>query len=115
LYRDPSLSHKKADNIRKRLITHKNELFVFLKFPQISPTNNHAEYGLRVPVIFRKITFGNMTQKGKNNVPLIMTIIKTAKLRMFNPIRELKTIVFKGVTPELLEQFGIHSAMAQPP
>jgi hypothetical protein len=115
LYKIPPLSHKVADNIRKRLITHKDELFVFLKFPQVSPTNNHAERGPRNAVLFRKITFGSMTEKGKNNVALIMTIIKTAKLRLLNPVKVLKTIASKGVTPELLKQFGIHSAMAQPP
>ena len=115
LYRISPLSHKEVDNIRKRLITHKNELFVFLKFPQVSPTNNHAERGLRGLVIFRKITFGSMTEKGKKNVALIMTIIKTAKLRMLNPVKVFQAIAAKGTTPELLEQFGIPTSMPQAP
>ena len=115
LYRRIPLSHHKADNIRKRLITHKHELFVFLKYPRISPTNNMAETGIRNSVLFRKITFGNMTEQGKKNVSLIMTIIRTAKLKLLNPITVLKTILSGGVTPDLLKQFGIPSGMAQPP
>jgi hypothetical protein len=76
------LSHHEADNIRKRLITHKNELFAFLKYPAIEPTNNRAETGIRNSVLFRKITFGNRTAQGKKNVSSAMTIIRTAKLRL---------------------------------
>lgn len=115
LYRISPLSHHETENIRQRLITHKNELFVFLKFPMVSPTNNNAERGLRGLVIFRKITFGSMTEKGKQNMALIMTLIKTAKLKLLNPIKVLKSIAAKGTTPELLEQFGIPPPIAQSP
>ena len=37
-----------------------------------------AEQAIRNAVIFRKITFGNMTAQGKINVALAMTIIRTA-------------------------------------
>jgi len=115
LRKNPQLSHEKADNIRQRLITHKNELFVFLKFPQVEPTNNNAERGLRGLVIFRKITFGSMTEQGKRNVALIMTIIKTAKLRLLNPVKILKAIAANGVTPGLMTQFGIPVPIGQSP
>ncbi|MCK4981732.1 MAG: transposase [Victivallaceae bacterium] len=54
------------------------ELFIFLKYPVVNPTNNMAEQAIRNAVIFRKITFGNMTAQGKINVALAMTIIRTA-------------------------------------
>lgn len=115
LCRNEPLLHHEADNIRKRLITHKNELFVFLKYPQIPPTNNPAEQGLRNSVLFRKITFGSMTSQGKRNVSLITTIIRTAKLRNLDPIGVLRQIMV-GITPALLEQFGIaSSAIPQAP
>jgi transposase len=87
---NPELKHHETDNIRKRLITFKDELFVFLKFPAVLPTNNPAEQGIRNAVLFRKITFGNMTNRGKRNVSIIMTIIRTAKLRGLNPVKVLK-------------------------
>jgi len=84
------LSHHETNNIRKRLITFKDELFVFLKYPVISPTNNPAEQGIRNAVLFRKITFGNMTRRGKNNVAVLMPIIRTAKLRSLNPVVSIR-------------------------
>ena len=80
LYQHEPLSHHETDNIRKRLVVFKNELFVFLKHPAIEPTNNFAERGVRPGVLFRKISFGNMTRHGQKSVALIMTIIKTAKI-----------------------------------
>jgi hypothetical protein len=44
LLANPELKHHEADNIRKRLIAFKDELFVFLKFPAILPTNHAAAY-----------------------------------------------------------------------
>ena len=90
LLANQELKHHETDNIRKRLITFKDEMFVFLKYPMISPTNNPAEQGIRNAVLFRKITFGNMTNRGKRNVSIIMTIIRTAKLRGLNPVKVLR-------------------------
>lgn len=115
LYSHPPLSHHESDNIRKRLITHKNELFVFLKHPAIGPTNNNAERAIRNAVLFRKITFGNRTVQGKKNVSIAMTIIRTAKLRLLNPIKILQSIMTKGVTHELMKQFGIPVEMPMAP
>jgi hypothetical protein len=116
LYRHEPLSHHESDNIRKRLITFKNELFVFLKYPEtINPTNNFAEQAIRNSVLFRKITFGNMTTKGKKNVSIAMTIIRTVILRALDPVKILQNIMANGVTAKLLEQFGLPSAIAQAP
>jgi hypothetical protein len=115
LYQHATLTHHESDNIRKRLITFKNELFVFLKYPEtISPTNNWAEIGIRNAVLFRKITFGNMTKNGKKNVSIAMTIIRTSMLKALDPVKILQDITANGVTPELLERFGL-PVVAQAP
>ena len=115
LLRQAPLSHHDSDNIRRRLIKFKNELFVFLKYPGVNPTNNWAEQKIRNAVIFRKITFGNMTDKGKKNVSVAMTIIRTALLRGLNPVKMLKNVVTSGVTSRLLKQFGLPENMPQAP
>ena len=115
LYRNAPLSNHEADNIRKRLITHKNELFVFLRHPAVSPTNNMAEQGIRNAVLFRKTTFGNMTKRGQRNVSMIMTIIRTAKTLALNSVEILRTIMVEGVSSKLLEQFGLPVAMPEAP
>ena len=114
LYSNP-VPHKEAETVRKRLMAHRNELFTFLKYPEIEPTNNRSEQGLRSSVIFRKIIFGNRCGQGKMNVSLIMTVMRTARLKMLSPAGVLKTILTEGVTRELLGQFGIPPAMPQAP
>ena len=115
LYRHAPLSHHESDNIRKRLITFKNELFTFLKYPAIEPTNNISERAIRNSVRFRKLIFGNMTASGKLNIALAMTIIRTAVQRTLNPIEILRNIAVKGTTPELLKRFGLPTTMPQAP
>jgi hypothetical protein len=116
LYQHAPLSHHESDNIRKRLIKFKTELFVFLKYPEtISPTNNFAEQAIRNSVLFRKITFGSMTKNGQKNVSMAMTIIRTALLRALDPIKIMQDITAKGVTTELLQLFNLPSATAQAP
>jgi hypothetical protein len=116
LYQHEPLTHHESDNIRKRLITFKNKLFVFLKYPKtVSPTNNFAEQGIRNSVLFRKITFESMTAKGKKNISIAMTIIRTALLRVLDPVKILQDITANGVTTELLQLFNLPSATAQAP
>jgi transposase len=97
------------------LIKFKNELFVFLKYPGVNPTNNFAERQLRNSVLFRKLTFGNMTARGKINVALAMTTIRTALLRALDPIGILRSIITKGVTSDLLRLFQLPETMPQAP
>jgi hypothetical protein len=115
LYQYEPLSHHESDNIRKRLIKFKNELFVFLKYPAIEPTNNFAERGVRPGVLFRKISFGNRTKLGQKSVALIMTIIKTAKLRLLDPVKVLRDIMANGVTSGLMKKFGLPDSMPEAP
>jgi len=110
----PELEHHKTDNIRKRLITFKDELFVFLKYTAVPPTNNPAEQGIRNAVLFRKISFGNMTERGKRNVSIIMTILRTAKLRALDPIKVLMAIMGNNASSTLLERF-LRRAMPEAP
>ena len=76
----------------KRLARHKNELFTFLYYPEISSHNNKAERHIRPNVIFRKITFGNRSEKGTLNHSILMSIIQTAKMNNLDPLKVLKKI-----------------------
>jgi hypothetical protein len=59
LLRQAPLSHHDSDNIRKRLIKFKNELFVFLKYPAVSPTNHVAAYCTSCVIVFFVGSFWN--------------------------------------------------------
>ena len=54
--------NKDIQRIKKRIIKHNNELLTFLDHPEVEPTNNRAERGLRPSVIMRKIMFGNRSE-----------------------------------------------------
>lgn len=114
LRKHSELEHHESDNIRKRLIKFKDELFTFLEYPAIPPTNNAAEQGIRNAVLFRKITFGSMTKRGKRNVSIIMTIIRTAKLRGLNPVKVMMEIMNNNASSTLLKRF-LRPEMAEAP
>jgi len=61
------------------------ELLPFLEHPEVEPTNNRAERGLRASVIMRKITFGNRTEAGARNHSIIMSIVQTGILNGKEP------------------------------
>ena len=79
------LSDKNAQNFKDRLSNagrEYNRLFVFLDYPDVEPTNNHAERALRKLVIFRKICFG--TRSGHHSV--LASLFSTAIRQGNHPI-----------------------------
>ena len=106
------VTHPKTETLRKRLLKHKDEIFTFLKYPEIEPDNNRAERALRNSVLLRKIVFGNRSLRGAKNLSLITTIIQTAKLKKLDPKEVLKTVLTRGLTAKLSEQFGLPQALS---
>jgi hypothetical protein len=43
---------------------HKDELFTFLDYENVSPYNNHAEQQMRKPVLTRKVSQQNRSEQG---------------------------------------------------
>ena len=77
----------------KRLTRHKHELFTFLFEKDVDYHNNHAEQQIRPDVIFRKVTFGNRSEKGVENHNVLASILQTAKLNNLAPLETLKAIL----------------------
>ena len=80
-----SLARLRIDNeevkvLQKRLIKHEGEIFTFLEYLEVEPTNNRAERGLRGNVISRKLSYGNKSESGLRNHEVIMSLTQTAKL-----------------------------------
>jgi hypothetical protein len=76
------LNYPHAENLRQRLIDpdrDANRIFTFLDVNGMEPTNNHAEQSLRLPVIFRKICFGNRSAIGAQTFSTNLSLITTAK------------------------------------
>lgn len=74
----------KGINTEKILTTVKNqrnELFTFLEFEDVEPTNNEAERALKAPIIKRKISYQNRSMKHAQNYVKQLSLMKTAELR----------------------------------
>jgi transposase len=95
------LNYPNAENLRQRLIDPKrdaNRIFTFLDVNGMEPTNNHAEQSLRLPVIFRKICFGNRSVIGAQTFSTNLSLIVTAKRQGREPLTFLQTLLLQGTS-----------------
>ena len=60
------------------------------------PTNNHAEQSLRLPVIFRKISFGSRSLPGAQATASNLSLLTTAKRQGRDPIELFRDILLHG-------------------
>lgn len=84
-----SLYHRMADRLTRPYTSHhchrfvmnllkeKDNLFEFVKNPQVDGTNNAAERALRPPVIARKISGGNRSVKGAKTYEVLLSVVQT--------------------------------------
>jgi transposase len=95
----PRLNYPNTENLRQRLIDPQrdaNRIFTFLDVNGMEPTNNHAEQSLRLPVIFRKICFGNRSTLGAQTFSTNLSLITTAKRQQRDPLAFLQTLLLHG-------------------
>jgi len=59
------------------LLKEKDNLFEFVKNPYVDGTNNMAERAMRPPVVARKISGGNRSQKGSENYEILLSVTQT--------------------------------------
>lgn len=67
------------EKLRKRFSSLKDNLFMFLDYDNVPPTNNSSEQALRPSVIFRKVTNCFRSDLGKDIFANFRTVIDTAK------------------------------------
>jgi transposase len=93
-----------AKRLMKRLKRHKNELFTFLEYENVSPYNNHAEQQMRKPVLTRKVSQQNRSEQGAKTQAVLMSLFRSAELQGKNPVETIlsvaKTIIGKATVPE---------------
>jgi len=88
-----------AENLRKRIHDSSRDgerLFVFLEINGMEPTNNHAEQALRLPVVFRKTSFGSRSLSGAQNLATNLSLIGTAKRQGKDPMDLIKSLLLNG-------------------
>jgi transposase len=85
LLNDPDL-HDESLRFALHLLTNRDALFLFLDHPDLEATNHLAEKAIRPAVINRKTSGGNRTFNGAHAQAVIMSILRTAKLRSISAI-----------------------------
>lgn len=76
--------------LSNRLLKCYGEIFTFLEIPGLPQDNNHAERMIRPNVIFRKISFQNMSPKGAEAHETLMSLLQTLRLQQRNAIDFLR-------------------------
>ncbi len=69
------------------------------------PTHNRAEQSLRLPVIFRKITFGSQSLLGEQALATNLSLITTAKRQGRDPFELTKTVLLRGFDTPLSDLY----------
>jgi transposase len=56
-------------------------LWTFADIPDVEPTNNAAERGLRAAVIYRKLSLGSRSQGGERTIERLLSVDQTCRLQ----------------------------------
>ncbi len=76
-------------NLARKLHKRFEDLFSFVFYEGVEPTNNSAERGIRPAVQWRKISFGNRSDKGALVTGRLLTVTRTCWLQKRNPLEFL--------------------------
>jgi transposase len=98
-------THPDARRLAKRLLKDGMDLLTFAEFPEVPPTNNHAEREIRPAVLMRKASYGSGSERGAETRAILMSIYRTLKARGLDPLIEtrkaLETQAKAGTLPPL--------------
>lgn len=83
---------EKENTLLNRLKKHKNTTLFFIHDFDLPYDNNHMERLLRMVKGKTKVSGGFRSNKGGERFGIIMSIIKTSKLRKLNPLNSIKEI-----------------------
>ena len=94
-----------ARRLAKRLMKHRDHLFTFLDYEDVTADNNFGERQIRPAVIIRKNSLNNRSKKGAATQAILMSIFQTLRLRGLPPtqtvVTALRTYVATGQLPTL--------------
>lgn len=76
-----------------RAVTFLQELFVFIRFPNVKSDNNPAERIIRHIVVARKISGGTKTSKGSQTKAILTSLFDTWQLQNLNPLQQCRLLL----------------------
>ena len=82
--------------VRSVCVKYRENLFRFVDNPEIEPTNNMAERGLRHGVVIRKISGGSRSEKGAETTARLLSVVETVKKQEGNIMDNLVNVLQKG-------------------
>jgi transposase-like protein len=72
---------------------HREDLFRFVDNPEINPSNNLAEQGLRPAVVIRKVSGGSRSDDGAETTAKLLSVIQTMRMREGNIIENMTNLL----------------------
>jgi transposase len=89
-----SCSSRKRNRANERfaafLYRHADQLFTYLRHTGIDATNWRGEHAMRYAVVNRKVWGGNRTRDGADRQAILMSVLRTLRLRGIKPIEWLR-------------------------
>ena len=85
--------HDGMKDLVKKVVNGKEFWFTCILHPEVEPTNNAAERGLRKFVVIEKIIGCLRSEQGKRNMQVMLSVFQTWRLQGLNPYKELRAIV----------------------
>jgi transposase len=73
--------YKRTRGLAKNLLKRCPALWTFTKVKGVTPTNNHAERGLRGAVIYRKLSLGSQSPEGETRIARLLSAHTTCRLQ----------------------------------
>lgn len=73
--------YKRTRGLAKNLLKVWPALWTFATVKGVTPTNNHAERGLRSAVIYRKLSLGSQSDNGETRIARLLSAHSTCRLQ----------------------------------
>ena len=98
-YRGKAPRYKRSRGLARNLLKAWPALWTFADRPAVTPTNNHAERGLRGAVIYRKLSLGSQSHTGEQRTERLLSASISCRLQrrsLFAYLAELLTAHARG-------------------
>ena len=92
----PYTSKKVFTFVKSICRNHRGDLFRFVDNPEVNPSNNLAERGLRHAVVIRKVSGGSKSKKGADTTAQLLSVTQTIKMQEGNFIDNMMDLLYKG-------------------
>ena len=100
--------YKRTRGLAKNILKVWPALWTFAKVKGVTPTNNHAERGLRSAVIYRKLSLGSQSAEGETRIARLLSAHTTCRLQarsLFDYLADVLTQHARGTPVPLLARF----------